>query len=71
MPKDLTKKDFDMFIKYLITTLVNIIKLALNIGLFTEKEDLVIHCDTGEELTISYSKPDITIREESGWHLDH
>ena len=31
MPKDLTKKDFDMFIKYLTATLVNIIKLALNI----------------------------------------
>lgn len=68
MPEE---KDFNAFIKYLTTALVNIIRLALNIGLFTEDDDLVIHCDTGEEITISYDKPNMTVKEEAGWHLKH
>lgn len=64
-------KDFDKFMQYLITVIVNIVKLALNIGLLTEEEDLIISCDTGAEITISYSEPNVTIKEESGWQLKH
>lgn len=70
MPEDKTK-DFDKFIKHLIATLVNLIKLTIDIGLLSEDEELTINCDAGEEITVSYSKPDMTIREDAGWHLKH
>ena len=70
MPEDKTK-DFNKFIKHLTATLVNLIKLTINIGLLSEDEELIINCDTGEEITVSYSKPAMTVKEEAGWHLKH
>ena len=70
MPEDKTK-NFDKFIKHLTATLVNLIKLTINIGLLSEDEELIINCNTGEEITVSYSKPDMTVKEEAGWHLKH
>lgn len=70
MPEDKTK-DFDKFIKHLTATLVNLIKLTINIGLLSEDDELIIDCNTGEKITVSYSIPDMTIREDAGWHLKH
>lgn len=70
MPEDKTK-DFDKFIKHLTATLVNLIKLTINIGLLSEDEELTINCNTGEEITVSYSKPDMTVSEDAGWRLKH